>query len=144
MPELLEREGWVERAQRNAYYEIGLELRAIRDGGLYKIDREQQIGGRFSFQTFEEYVQERWEWPRDRAYKLINAATVAENVSNLLHFQPPQRESHVRELLKLETDAERAAVWQEVIRERDGQPVRASDVRELLARDGEAAYNRLL
>jgi hypothetical protein len=34
---LLEREGRIERAQRNAYLEIGLELKAIRDGKLYAL-----------------------------------------------------------------------------------------------------------
>jgi len=32
--ELLEREGRIERAQRNAYYEIGLDLKEIRDKRL--------------------------------------------------------------------------------------------------------------
>ena len=87
-------EDLVERAQRNAYYEIGLELRAIRDGGRYKIEREQQIGGRYSFQTFEEYCKERWDITYSRASELIGAASVAENLVNLRCFIPT-RESHV-------------------------------------------------
>ena len=128
LPELLEREGRIERAQRNAYYEIGLELRAIRDSGLYKIDRAQQIGGRYSFQTFEEYVQERWEMDLRRANQLILAAStvlVLQNRKNFSYF--PSKESHVTALLALESDTERAAVWQEIVLERNGQPMRASD-----------------
>ena len=68
--ELIEREGRIERAQRNAYYEIGLELAAIRDRKLYKTD----------FGTFEEYVEARWEWQRAHAYRLIDAAQLAERV----------------------------------------------------------------
>ena len=133
LPELLEREGRVERAQRNAYYEIGLELRAIRDGGLYKIDREQQIGGRYSFLTFEEYVEQRWEMDVSRAKQLVAAAEAVLKIATIVAVLP-LRESHVRELLRLESDAERASVWQEVIRERAGQPVRASDVAAAVAR----------
>jgi hypothetical protein len=58
---LLEREGRIERAQRNAYLEIGLELKAIRDGKLYATPRESAVAGRYSFTTFEEYVEERWD-----------------------------------------------------------------------------------
>jgi len=32
---------------------------------------------RAQFQTFEEYVEQRWEWNRDRAYRLIRAAELA-------------------------------------------------------------------
>lgn len=131
--ELIEREGRIERAQRNAYYEIGLELKAIRDGGLYKVEREQPIAGRFSWLTFEEYVGERWEVSQEKAYKLIYAAEAAQKLSNCTSFVPA-KESHVRPLLALESDAERAAVWQEVIRERAGEPVRASDVEAAVER----------
>jgi len=56
--ELLEREQRIERCQRNAYYEIGLELKAIRDRGGYKVQRDQPTAGRYSFTTFEEYCRE--------------------------------------------------------------------------------------
>ena len=68
-------------------------------------------------------MQERWELDKPRAWRLIEAATVAEKTLQICNLLPA-RESHVIPLLKLETDVERAAVWQDVIRERDGQPVR--------------------
>lgn len=62
---------------------------AIRDGRLYKAD----------FGTFEEYVEQRWEWKAAQAYRLIDAAQLAERV-----FSPigeiPARESHIRPLLE--------------------------------------------
>ena len=77
----------------------------IRDRRLYKAD----------FGTFEEYVEQRWEWGRTRAYQLIDAAAFARNLSTLVDTIP-QRETHIRPLLeRLETDAERATVWQRVV-----------------------------
>jgi len=113
--ELIERESRIERAQRNAYYEIGLELSAIKDKGLYKAEREQAVSGRYSFTTWEEYVSERWDMKEEHARRLINSAEAAEKLLQLEEFSRlPTRESHVRELLKLETDEQRATVWQDI------------------------------
>jgi len=84
--ELAEREGRIERAQRNAYFEIGLELAAIRDRKLYR--RE--------FETFENYVAQRWEWERQTAYRLIAAAECAHKVLSPIGVIPA-KESHIRE-----------------------------------------------
>ena len=123
--ELLEREARIDRAQRNAYYEIGLDLKVIRDKGLYKIQREHPISGRYSFTTFEEYVEGRWDIDRTRAFRLIQAAETTEKllpISNVL----PTRESHVRELLKIEKDEDRALVWQSVVD--SGETIKAATV----------------
>ena len=53
LEELLERESRIERVQRNAYYELGLELKAIRDKRLYRVPRDARVNGRYSFETFE-------------------------------------------------------------------------------------------
>lgn len=111
---LLEREGRIERAQRNAYLEIGLELKAIRDAKLYATPRKAQVAGRYTFTTFEEYVEERWDMARDSAYRLIQHADAAAKLSEKSDVSPA-RESHVRELLKIESDEDRAAVWQTVV-----------------------------
>ena len=112
--ELHERESRIERCQRNAYYEIGLELAAIRDRGLYKAHREAPVAGRYSFTTFEEYCEQRWEIAYRTAKQLIEAAQVAEKLRNCADFLPA-RESHVRALLALDKDEDRAAVWQRMI-----------------------------
>lgn len=113
--ELSEREGRIERAQRNAYYEIGLELRAIREKQLYKTPRQVPVDGCYSFTTFEDYANGRWGISYPRAAAMIENAEAAENLSNLIGFDVPSRESHVKELRALETDEHRAQAWQNVL-----------------------------
>ena len=85
---LLEREGRIERAQRNAYLEIGLELKAIRDGKLYATPRDAAVAGRYSFTTFEEYVEERWDIPKNRAYEIMLAAEAAQKMVEISTILP--------------------------------------------------------
>ena len=107
--ELVEREARIERAQRNAYYEIGLELAAIRDKKLYRAE----------FGTFEEYVEARWEWHRSRAYQLIDAASYAQKMSKIFD-NIPAKESHIKPLLeKLDNDKDREHVWGRVVARRE-------------------------
>ncbi len=112
--ELLEREARIDRAQRNAYLEIGLELKAIRDNKLYATPRSEPVAGRYTFTTFEEYVEERWDMDDRRARDVIANADAASKIGD---FSPvlPARESYVRELLKIEDDGDRANVWQSVV-----------------------------
>jgi len=127
--ELVEREGRIERAQRNAYYEIGLEYKQIRDKELYKTQRDKPISGRYSFTTFDEYVEERWDMKLRRVEQLIescNTVVKLEKTQNFAHI--PTKESHVRELLKLESDADRALVWQSVVD--SGETIKASTVHD--------------
>lgn len=51
-----------------AFLRVGERLIEIRDRKLYLI----------MYDTFEEYVRERWGWSRQRAYQLINATAVME------------------------------------------------------------------
>jgi len=115
LTELVEREDRIERAQRNAYYEIGLDLKAIRDKRLYRVPRPSRINGRYSFETFEDYSESRWEWAPQHSGRLIRAAELAlkmEPIGSIL----PARESHIRPLLeRLQTDDERLVVWQQVL-----------------------------
>jgi hypothetical protein len=104
--ELREREGRIERAQRAAYLEVGLELRAIRDARLYRAD----------FGTFEDYCATRWEFTDDMAQRLMNAAAAAEKLRQLSD-SVPARESHIRPLLRLDSDDDRAKVWRMVLDE---------------------------
>lgn len=115
LTELLEREQRIARAQRNAYYEIGLDLKAIRDKHLYRVKRPARIDGRYSFMTFEEYCVVRWEMDTSRARRLIDAAVLADKIVPIGTILP-MREAHVRPLVeRLETDAERLAVWQQIV-----------------------------
>lgn len=100
---LLERESRIERAQRNAYLEIGLDLKAIKEDGLYKAPRSVAVAGRYSFTTFEEYVEERWDMDVRRVNQVIEVAEAAQKMGKIFPILP-SRESHVRELLKIESD----------------------------------------
>lgn len=64
--------------------------------------------------TFEEYVEARWEMDVNRAKQLIEAASVSEKMVPIGTILPT-RESHVRALLKLEFDSERAAAWRATV-----------------------------
>lgn len=112
-PLLIEREERITRAQRNAYLEIGLDLKAIRDNRWYRAKRSIPVDGRYSFNTFEEYCETRWEMSRVRAHQLIECAEVSTKMLTIVN-KLPTSESHVRELLKLQDDADRAEVWRRV------------------------------
>jgi len=74
------------------------------------------VSGRYSFVTFEEYVEQRWDMARSRSNQLMLAAEATDHLkTSTIVDTLPTRESHVRELLHLETDEDRAAVWQKVV-----------------------------
>jgi len=111
---LAQAEGRIDAVTRSAYLDVGLMLKAIRDRKLYKVSRPEAVAGRYSFTTFEEYVEERWDMAERTAEQMIQSACVAQKVAQLCGISPA-RESHVRELLKIEDDGDRAAVWQAVV-----------------------------
>ena len=81
----------------------GSALIAIRDQGLYKD----------GYGTFENYCAQRWEISRQRAYRLIEAAEIAGNLSPI-GLQSPENERQVRPLAQIDAE-DRAAVWREVV-----------------------------
>jgi hypothetical protein len=65
--------------------------------------------GRYSFQTFEEYCEHRWELDLRYANRLIEAATLVEKIGPT-GLILPAAERHVRPLLdRLDRDDERLA-----------------------------------
>jgi len=112
---LAQAEGRIDAVTRSAYLDVGLMLKAIRDRKLYKARRPEAVVGRYAFTTFEEYVEERWDMARSRAAQMIDAADACVKMSTIVDILP-SRESHVRELLKIEDDGDRAAVWLSVVR----------------------------
>ena len=72
----------------------------IRDARLY----------RQKFSTFEDYCRERWAMSRPQAYRLIDAANVAKNLSPI-GDNPPSYESQVQPLARLEPEQQKQA-WQ--------------------------------
>jgi len=119
--EVLEELTEAEEADRNrlelkverAFYEAGTALRELRDKRLY----------RSTHRTFEEYCKDRFGFQRAHSYRLIEAATVVENLSptpfsNIL--SPigrqilPTSERQVRDLINLEPDQQRQ-IWQQAV-----------------------------
>lgn len=80
------------------FVEVGNALSKIRDGKLY----------RHQYASFEEYCDLRHGLKRQRAYELMAAATVAENLSEISD-KSRLRESHVDPLTKLSPDEQREA-----------------------------------
>lgn len=81
------------------FFRVGQALWDIRDGRLY----------RASYETFEGYCAERWDFSRQWAYQLITAAKAVSEMSTMVDT-PPKRERHVRPLLNVPED-HRADVW---------------------------------
>jgi hypothetical protein len=102
------------------WYEVGKALLKIRDKRLY---REEH-------QTFEACVQERWGLKRQRAYELMGASQVVENLSEISDT-PPRYESHVAPLSILAPDEQRA-VWSLVEQTAPGGKVTAAHVKSLV------------
>ena len=115
LPSLAECEATIERGVRS-YIEAGEALRTIRDSRLY----------RETFATFEDYCRERWGWERRRAYQLIEAADVVQNIAQL-GAPVPANDAQARELTGL--PAETAAQIMRTAVE-TGQNVTARIIRE--------------
>jgi hypothetical protein len=124
--ELDEREQRIENAERDAYLVRGQELRAIRDGKLYRL--------RYNFPTFIEYCEQRWELSEVHADRLIGAASFASKVLTS-RLDLPSRETDIRPLLtRLEADDDRIAVWRDVLATTNGAKIRAADVDDAISR----------
>lgn len=105
---------------REAAFAAGEALRRISDGRLYR-----DAG----FKTMEDYLAERWGFTRSYAYRLMDAADVAELLSPM--GDKPQSERVARELAPvLHEDPERVPeVWGEIVEEHGPTPT-AAQVRE--------------
>lgn len=115
LPSLAECEETIARGVRG-YVEAGEALRTIRDARLY----------RETHGTFEDYCRERWGWERRRAYQLIEAADVVQNIAQL-GAPIPANDAQARELVGL--PAEDAAHIMRTAAEA-GQTVTARIIRE--------------
>ncbi len=116
--ELAECEAKIERGLQT-FYEVGQALINIRDKQLY----------REHYNTFEAYCQDRWQMSHQRAYQLMGAAEVVENVQKFLH--PPQTESHTTPLIKLEPEQQLVA-WEVVQQTAPGGKVTAAHVKSVV------------
>lgn len=87
----------------NTFVDVGNALLEIRDSKLY---REE-------YPTFEDYCQTRWKMERRQAYRLIDASTVVNNVSNWTQITPTN-EAQARPLTALEPEKQSIA-WQRAV-----------------------------
>ena len=99
---------------RLAFWHAGKALQTIRDARLYRETHE----------TFEDYVEQRWDMSRATAYRFIAAWPLAERLSPI---GDKLTESHVRELLPLaDRHGQNAAVTvYSTVAEADGTQVTA-------------------
>lgn len=100
------------------FVEVGTALMEIRDGRLY----------RAQYRTFESYCRERWGLERRRAYQLIDAAAVVENVKNF--SQPPAVESHAAALATVEPE-QQSNVWERAVETAPDGRVTAAHVKQV-------------
>jgi hypothetical protein len=101
-----------------AFAVIGRELREIRDAGLYKV----------GYTTFEAYLAERWGFSRSRAYRLIDAAVVAEAVSPIGDIPNERQARELAPLLRDDGERAVAEVWRD-LHTKNGNGVTAAKVR---------------
>lgn len=97
------------------FVDVGNALLEIRDSRLY----------RSTHSTFEDYCRERWGFNRAHAYRMIEAASVAGNLSP--NGDIPLVESQLRPLTRLAPDEQRI-VWQQAVETAPNGKVTAAHV----------------
>lgn len=101
-----------------AFVAVGLALREINESQLYRI----------THRTFGDYVKELCDLSRPQAYRLIDAATVVENLSPI-GDKVPRNEYQARQLVGLPV-ARQIELWQTVVEAAGDGPVTAALVRQ--------------
>lgn len=93
------------------FFETGRALLIIQKGKLYRDD----------YDTFEEYLAERWGIARSTSYAQIEAAKVMETLSsNGGQKVLPENERQVRPLTLLKTSADQITAWERACELADG------------------------
>jgi len=103
------------KAGLQTFIEVGAALQEIRDSKLYRQTHD----------TFEDYCRERWGMSRIHAHRMIEAATVADNLLPIGNI--PATESQARPLTTLEPEAQRE-VWQRAVETAPNGKVTAAHV----------------
>lgn len=133
----------LEQKVERAFYEAGAALRQLRDLRLY----------RSTHKTFEEYSQERFGYSRRHPYRLIDAASVVDNLCpNWTQNQSeenlcpsgiqitPTSEGQVRHLTKLHPEEQRFC-WQQAVDLADGKVPSGKIVKGVVERLKEKPLN---
>lgn len=98
----------------HSFYEVGIALIRIRDERLY----------RETFSTFEEYLRRKWDIGRSRAYQLIRAAQVQDNLSTIVNVPERFNEAQLRPLASLPSDLQKLA-WIRAVGKANGGKIKA-------------------
>lgn len=106
-------------AGMQTFVDVGSALLEIRDSRLYRQE----------FATFEDYCRERWGMSRSYAHRMIDAATVTENLLPIGNI--PATESQARPLTSLAPDQQREA-WQRAIDTAPNGKVTAAHVQSVV------------
>lgn len=105
----------------NFFIEVGMALKAIRDGKLYKAE----------FRTFEEYCSKRWNLSKTHVNRKIAAASIAADLTPI-GVEFPITESLVRPIIDLEPD-QQTKVWQQAVETAPKGKLTAKHVAEIAA-----------
>jgi histone H3/H4 len=117
--EVLSRDEDVIKKGLSNFVEVGNALLEIRTFRLYRETHE----------TFEDYLEEKWKIKRRRAYQLMEAAGVAENVQKIA--QTEVNEAQARELAKVPKE-ERQETLRKAMEaaKADGRDITAKDIKQ--------------
>lgn len=119
----------LEEAVARGFMEMARALKEIRDRQLYK-----EAG----YASFEAYCKGRFDFSRQRAHQIIEAAETTERMSTLVNapgLPLPTRETHARALAPLKDNPkEQAAAWQEAVETAPNGKVTAEHVAEVVER----------
>ncbi|MGO8839069.1 MAG: hypothetical protein ACLQAH_07490 [Limisphaerales bacterium] len=112
---LIELEKIIE-AGRQTFVAVGTALAEIRDARLYKVH----------FSTFEDYCVGKWGFKRAHAHRLIQAASIAKDLSPIGDIKT---ESQARELAKVPKDQREAVIKVAITTAKTaGKPITAKDI----------------
>jgi hypothetical protein len=104
------------------FVEVGQALLSIRDQRLY----------RETYRTFEEYLHQRWDMSRPRAYQLIEASVVVEHLSTNVDTVPVN-EAQARPLTRLAPEQQQE-VWREAVETAPPSGITAKHVQTTVTR----------
>lgn len=108
------------------FEQIGAAFHEIEAGELWRAE----------YPTFAAYCQRRWELKECRAYQMIEAARVVEQVKNSTQVElpPPESERHARPLTRLKDTSRRLDAWQEAVETAPAGRVTAKHVERIVRR----------
>ena len=103
----------------STFFEVGKALIEIRNRKLYRAD----------YRTFEHYCRERWNISRPRAYQLIDAADVVDDLSTHGRQILPANEHQARALKAAPPD-QRPDIWQKAVDANNGKVPTAKQINQ--------------